>query len=168
MHRRPWRDKGKDTRFTKFATSPGEIVSVDQMESTSLGFVAQLKGKLTTKRYKYATIFVDQFSRLSYVFLQKTLTSKETVLAKQCFELYANERGVKIHRYHADNGRFADNGFIEACKSSNQRISYCGVNAHFQNGIAEKRIRDLQDATRTNLLFAMHRWPRMIFVHLWP
>jgi hypothetical protein len=24
-------------------------------------------------------------------------------------------------------------------------VTHCGVNAHFQNGIAERRIRDLQD-----------------------
>lgn len=88
--------------------------------------------------------------------------------AKQCFELYANDCGVKIKRYHADNGRFADNGFIEACNVGNQRITYCGVNAHFQNGIAEKRIRDLQEGTRTSDLFATHRWPKMVNVHLWP
>ena len=42
------------------------------------------------------------------------------------------------------------------------------INAHFQNGIAEKKIRDLQEATRTSLLFALHKWLRMLSIHLWP
>ena len=49
------------------------------MESTEEGFLAQLKGKLTRRRYKNATIFVDHFSDLSYVHLQTALTSEETL-----------------------------------------------------------------------------------------
>jgi hypothetical protein len=52
---------------------------------------------------------------------------------------------VRIQHYHADNDRFADNGFMNAIKKQHQTISFCGVNSHFQNGIAEKRIRDLQE-----------------------
>ena len=91
------------------------------------------------------TIFVDQLSKLSFVFLQKWLTSAETILAKQSFEHFARDLGVKSIHYHADNGRFADNRFIQACKDNSQGLTYCGVNAHFQNGMAEKRIRDLQE-----------------------
>lgn len=69
LHRRPWRDKGKEPSNTIIATTPGQIVLVNQMESTANGFIAQLKGKLTTKRYKYAAVFVDQYSKLSYIFL---------------------------------------------------------------------------------------------------
>ena len=122
-------------------------------------FMAQLKGLLTTQCYNYATIFVDQYSKLSFVFLQKRIMSAETVLAEQSFERFAWDHGVKILHYHADNGRFADNGFIQACKDNNQGITYCGVNAHFQNGITEKTIRDLQEQARTMLLFAVHKWP---------
>ena len=112
--------------------------------------------------------FVDQYSKLSFVFLQKRITSAETVLAKQSFEHFAWDHGVKILHYHADNGRFADNGFIQACKANNQGRTYCGVNAHFQNGVAEKRIRDLQEQARAMLLFAVHKWPRMLSMALWP
>jgi hypothetical protein len=49
-----------------------------------------------------------------------------------------------------------------------QSISYCGVNAHHQNGRAEKKIRDLQELARTMMLHAQHRWPNAINTHLWP
>ena len=165
--KRPWRTKGPQGHI-RTTTHPGQVVSVDQLESTTPGFVAQLKDLLTTQRYHYATIFVDQYSKLSFVFLQKRITSAETVLAKQSFERFARDHGVRILHYHADNGRFADNGFIQACKDNNQGITYCGVNAHFQNGVAEKRIRDLQEQARTMLLFAVHKWPRMLSIALWP
>ena len=168
MHRKPWRMKGKPSNPSRVATDPGQIVSVDQLKSPTPGFIAQLKGTLTKQRYKYATVFVDQYSRLSYVHLQRTITSEETVQAKIAFERYAQERGVQIRHYHANNGRFADKGFINNCQINNQCLTYCGVNAHFQNRIAEKRIWDLQEATRTSLLYALHKWPCMLSVHLWP
>ena len=112
MTKRPWRVKGDDKRTTKLATRPGQIVSVDQLESNTPGLIAQLKGKLTQQRYKYATVFVDQYSGYTFVYLQKCLTSKETVMAKHAFERSTDQHGVKIIHYHADNGRFADNAFI--------------------------------------------------------
>ena len=74
-----------------------------------------------------------------------SLTSEETVRAKQAFELWAADKGVTIKQYHCDNGRFADNAFIGHCEENRQHITYCGVNAHFQNGIAERVIRDIQE-----------------------
>ena len=46
MTKRPWRVKGDNKGMAKTAMHPGQIVSVDQLESTSPGFVAQLKGTL--------------------------------------------------------------------------------------------------------------------------
>ena len=94
--------------------------------------------------------------------------SNETVQAKTAFERYSEERGVHILHYHADNGRFANKGFIENCQLNNQCLTYCGINAHFQNRIAEKKIRDLQEATSNSLLFALHKWLHMLSIHLWP
>ena len=127
-----------------------------------------MKGIPTIQRYRAATVFVDHFSRLSYVHLQSTLTSEDTVKAKQAFEKHASTYGVKVQHYHADNGRFADNMFMKAIEEQQQSITFCGVNAHFQNGIAEKRIRDLQDLTRTVMLHASGKWPKAFASHLWP
>ena len=168
MTKRPWRVKGENKHATKTATQPGQVVSVDQLESNSPGLIAQLKGKLTQQRYKYATIFVDQFSGYTFVFLQRRITSEETVQVKHAFERSSEQHGVKIRHYHADNGRFADNAFIQDCKAQGQSMSYCGVNAYFQNGIAERRIRDLQEQTRTSMLYAMRKWKKMILICLWP
>ena len=167
MHRKPWRNKGSQRQIRQ-ASKPGDCVSVDQMQSSCHGFVGQLKGKLTTKRYKYATVFTDHFSRYKYVYLQATLTSAETLQAKRAFEAHARNLGVQIMNYHADNGRFADNAFINDVRLQGQEITYCGVNAHWQNGIAEKAIRDLRENARTSLLHAMQRWPSAVIVQLWP
>ena len=141
---------------------------VDQLESPAPGLIAQLKGIPTTKRYKAATIFVDHFSRLSFVRLQSTLTSEDTLQAKKAFEKYSESNGVQIKHYHADNGRFVDKTFTNDVIANNQGVTYCGVNAHFQNGVAEKHIRDLQDLTQTAMLHASAKWPKAFSNHLWP
>jgi hypothetical protein len=169
MTRRPWRTKQAPSKVAPTPiNAPGDCVSVDQLESTSPGFIGQMKGALTNKRYRFATVFVDHFSRLSYVHLQQTNSAIETLEAKRAFEKFASAHAVLIKHYHADNGRFADNLWLADIAHRGQSISFCGVNAHFQNGVAEKRIRDLQEAARTILLDAKSRWPKAISACLWP
>ena len=80
------------------------------------------------------TVDEDMFT---YV-IKSRIDGEETVMAKHAFECSADICGVKITHYHADNGCIADNAFITNCKDQRQGLSYCGVNAHFQNGIAER------------------------------
>ena len=168
--RRSWRSKAPVNR-NKIppVTAPGSVVSIDQMISATPGLIAQMKGFITRKRYTVTTVFVDQFSGLSFVYLQKTTTAFETIEAKRAFERYAKLHGVVIKHYHADNGIFAAAEFVKALETEDgQTISYCGVNAHHQNGHAEKKIRDLQDLARTMLLHAQQRWPSAVTANLWP
>ena len=41
-----------------------------------------MTGGLTTKQYKYATVFVDQSSKLSFNWIQKSLTYEDTFKVK--------------------------------------------------------------------------------------
>ena len=159
--------KGAPTSPIQKATSLGQIISADQLESSTAGFIAQLKGKLTTQRYRYATVFVDQYSQYAYVYLQQAITSAMTVQAKHSFEHLAEDMGIHIHHYHADNGQFADKGLVEDCQKQHQGLTYCGVNVHFQNGIVEKKICDLQEQTRMMMLHGLHKWTSMLSIHLW-
>ena len=93
---------------------------------------------------------------------------EETVEAKEAFERYVRSHGVQVAQYHADNGVFADNKWRKACADNQQALSFCGVNAHFQNGLAERRIRELQEQARTMLIHANKRWPETVNAHLWP
>jgi len=165
----PWRSKGEDNRRQiHTATEPGQCVSIDQMQSTTPGLIGQMTGFLTKKRYHHVTIFVDHYSRLTFTYAHQRITAADTVVAKLAFEAYAKSLGVVIRHYHADNGRFADKEFVLSVKEQQQTISYCGVNAHWQNGIAEKRIRDLQEAARSQIIHAKSRWPKAVDPSLWP
>ncbi len=77
--------------------SPGDVISKDQPESSTLGFIGQIIGLLRKKGIVRSTIFVDHASDLSYVFhCEKTVKAKER---------YAMDHGVSIKHYHADNGQ---------------------------------------------------------------
>ena len=167
QRRKPWRTKGKVKTTMRRANQPGECVSVDQLVSQTPGLIGQTTGKLTTSRYHVATVFVDHYSRLDFVYLQESTSADETIEAKNAFERFAAQRGVTIRHYHADNGIFASNGFREAVRQSGQTISFCGVGAHHQNGIAERRIQDLTQTARSQLAHASHRNPA-VTAHLWP
>ena len=138
------------------------------MESSTPGLIPQSTGKLMRAKYIGATIFVDHFSRFTYVHLMTTLSAEETMAAKEAYEQLVNTYGVQIRGYHADNGRFADIGWRTDCAQQHQKLTLCGVGAHHQNGIAEKRIRDLSEGARTSLLHAMQRWPDVVQPSLWP
>jgi hypothetical protein len=163
----PW--KGQETSSKVFvAMKAGQCVSVNQMISMQVGFIAQLKGTLTKKRYTAATIFVDHYSRLKYIHLMTMLTSEEKMEAKQAFEHFAKQHSIRILHYHCDNRQFADNAFKNSCSTKGQQLTFCGINTHIQNGIAEKAIRDLQKSARKQLLHARQQWPAAIHLALWP
>ena len=138
------------------------------MVSPVPGLIAQMVGFLTRQRYKYATVFVDQASRMGFVYLQKTCSAEETIEAKRAFEQYAENRGVRVQAYHADNGIFKAKKWVEECRQRKQDLTFAGVNAHHQNGIAERRIRELQETTRAMLIHATKRWPGIVTIRLWP
>ena len=93
--RRPWQSKQAKNYHIQKPTKPGEVVSVDQMVSPTPGLIAQMTGMLTRKRYKYTTVYVDQETRLGYVYLQQTATAKETIKGKIAFELHCQTMGFR-------------------------------------------------------------------------
>ena len=66
--------------------TPGDCVSVEQLESTTMGFFAQLKGGPTKQCYHISTICTHHYSDLIYVHFQYRLLSDKTVQYKRAFE----------------------------------------------------------------------------------
>ena len=59
---------------------------------------------LTRKRYRYATVYVDQASRLGYMYLQSDASVETTLKGKLAYERFTKSHGVIVKGYHADNG----------------------------------------------------------------
>ena len=69
---------------------------------------------------------------------------------------------------HADNGIFANNTFLKSINKKDQKITFCAVGAHHQNGIIENKNKMLTLSGRTLLLHAIRHWPEMIDSMFWP
>jgi hypothetical protein len=139
--KRAWQDKPSTNAIKPLCTqTPGAIVSVDMMTSPTPGLIAQMTGSPTYRRYLHAAVYVDQATGYSFIWLQKSISEEETLEGKMAFERLCRSFIVNISHYHADNGIFAANGWRQSCNSERQTVSYAGVNAHHQNGVAERRI----------------------------
>ena len=169
-HKKPWRTKSKKYNPIRRPEddAPGKRISTDQLVSAQPGLIPQMSGFLTNQRIVGATVFVDHFSNHVFVYLMKDLTLAETLLAKDAYERFLNSVGVSAKAYHADNGRYADKGFVDNCRSQCQTITFCGVGGHHQNGIAERYIKSLTLGGRTLLLHAKRMLPEYISTMLWP
>ena len=164
---RPWRTKGSLALPIKKSTFAGQCISVDQLISLLPGLIGQTIGRLTTSRYRVATIFINHYSDIDYVHVQETTLAKDTLEAKAQFECFAQDQGVTIGHYHADNSIFASNAFRESVWDCRQTISFCGISAHHQNGVAEQQIQDLTGSAWASMAHAAHRNPA-VTATLWP
>ena len=134
--KRKWRPKTAKDHNPDSPTKPGQVVSVDQLVSPTPGLIAQMTGFLTKKRYKYATVFVDQHSGMGFIYRQREASVEETLDAKRAFERYSIGMGVTIRNYHADNGIFKAKGWVDACHAKEQGLTFAAVGAHHSNGKA--------------------------------
>ena len=97
----------------------------------------------------------------------RDLSPAETFLSKAAMEKTMDQAGRNVLHYHADNGGFSENGFVEAINSKDQQITFCGVGTHHQNGIAENKNKLLTNGARTLLLHGIRMWPQMIDGMFW-
>ena len=126
-----------------------------------------MSGFLTNQRLLGVTTFLDHVSDLIYIHLMRDLSPAEKFLSKAAMEKTMDQAGWNVLHYHADNGGFSENGFVEAINSKDQQITFCGVGTHHQNGIAENKNKLLTNGARTLLLHGIRIWPQMIDKMFW-
>ena len=88
---------------------------------------------------------------------QLGLSGSETIWTKQNYEKMVLEHGVLINCYKADNGVFKANIFGSHIREHNQKLSYCGVNAHHKKDVVECAIHTVSKYARALILHAMVR-----------
>jgi hypothetical protein len=142
-------------------------MSVDHYFSPEMGRLPHTFGRERIG-YSCGTLFVDHASGKLFNFCQYSNNATETIQSKRRLESLAKQEGIKIHKFHADNGIFASKEFKDDCASMGQIYSFSGVGAHHQNGVAERNIKTLAQWARANMLHLAHHWPSQANVRFWP
>jgi hypothetical protein len=149
-------------------TAPGMGVSSDGMKAGIPGKVFSTHGTPTTKTYRYATFWIDHFSKFVYITLHDSKRAEDLLKSKLEFEEFAARYGVNISHIRADNGAYTAKILADDCRKKQQTLSFCAVGAHWQNGVAERFIGTLVTRARTILLHAMSKWPQVVTESMWP
>ena len=147
--------------------APGDLIHMDQCSVTTPGRPMTLSGKTTKITINCFTIFIDSISKRIFVEFQSSTDAEQTLAGKHRMERFAHRYDVKIKSLRADNGTFRAKDFVEDATKYQQEITFCGVNAHHQNGIAEHYIRTIIERARTNFLHAAIKWKDGIDSSLW-
>eukprot|EP00956_Cyclotella_meneghiniana_P016664 scaffold26464_cov80-Cyclotella_meneghiniana.AAC.2 len=149
--------------------SPGDCISCDHYVSPERGRNLDGFGKATASNgYTGGAIYVDHASGKIFHFPQTSLSASETLREKQTVERAASDLGFRVKAYHSDNGIFASTEFQEHCNSLGQKLSYSGVGAHHQNGVAERSIGTVCRLARANIIHLLLHWPDQCRIYLWP
>ena len=167
--RKPWCGRSRKSPHKPLQVAhPGQMVSMEQLVSPTPGLGAHMNGILSIKIYKYATVFVDHFSIYSYMHLHQTASSEDAFERKHSFEIMTASYGIIVKQYYADNGIFRENAWVLYCqeRANTHLKTYSGVDACHINGLAERRIRDIQDNSVAMMLHAQHKFPEAITTNL--
>ena len=130
--RRIWITKGKKPGSIRkeIDNNPGASVSVEQLQSANTGLVPQFSGKLTSVLIWTSQVMVDHFSDITFVHLMRSTIQEETLTVKAAFERWDAIFGVKIHRYHAENGIFLNNLSDQQLRIPTRQKYFCQVEFH--------------------------------------
>jgi hypothetical protein len=138
---------------------PGAKVSIDQYISGLPGRLNHTRWKEDKKtQYNGGTIFVDHCSGYIHYKNQVSLRIGETLKGKHNSECFAKQFNVKIKHYHSDNAPFGVNAFKADIANQDQELTFSGVGAHHQNGVAELSIRTVTQWARSMLLHSILHW----------
>ena len=75
--------------------------------------------------------------------------------------------GIKIKKYHGDNGVFKAKSYKEDLEKRHQEMSFSGVMAHGHNSVIERAIQTVVHSARTMMLHQAILWPEKFDMRLW-
>ena len=147
---------------------PGDRISCDHYISPIPGRAVADSGHSSTRHgFVGGTIYVDHASGYIFHRPQKTLTAADTIRGKLILEQEAADVGIRVKRYHSDNGVFSSREFRDHCEALKQKLRFSGVGAKFQNGVAERSIQTVCNMARSNIVHATLHNPQYKFISLW-
>ena len=90
--------------------------------------------------YSGGCIIVDHATGFVHI---EHIINFTTIQAKQRLEKTMLDMGVLVQSYQSDNGIFTSTDFMDEVNKGLKNITFSGVGAHHQNGIAERGIQSI-------------------------
>jgi hypothetical protein len=90
----------------------------------------------------------------------------ETVATKHAFKQYGTKHGIRIKTATATTA-ISQQRLATSLPQRAKEAHLCGVNTHFQNGIAKQPICNLLKSECKQLLHVLTRWPETVHFALW-
>ena len=104
---------------------------------------------------RYSLVVVDDYTRFTWLFFLSSKDETSSQLLK-LFKLIMNEKEEKIKAIRSDHGREFDFSKVEQyCEENGINHNFSAPRTPQQNGVAERKNRNLIEAGRT-LLAAAH------------
>eukprot|EP00957_Ditylum_brightwellii_P120639 9202816-Ditylum_brightwellii.AAC.1 len=148
---------------------PDNTMWTDQYKSQHCGHLPHTRGKeAKSSKFCGGTIIANHASSFLFHQNQVSLNSNNTLNTKNAFERFANDFNICIKHYRCDNGIFKSTAFANNCAIKSQRQSFCGIDAHHQNGAAKHAIKMITTWSRAMLIHVMLCWPEQMTKDLWP
>jgi hypothetical protein len=127
----------RERNLNDSVTNPGDMIHFDQ-------YMLGLPDRLPTtfgkekpkKRFSGGTIFVDVKTGFIQHHHQVSLRAGETLQGKNTFEKGSGQLNINIKSFQADDAPFNAAEFKSDIKNKSQDITFSGVGAHHQNGLA--------------------------------
>ena len=104
--------------------------------------------------YSDGTLFIDRATGYMKIYNQVSLGASDTVRRKDLYEQHAGDMGVKLKKYHRDNGVFKTKAFKKSLEERHQDMKYSRIGAHRQNG-GNKNGSSLFNNNRVALILVM-------------
>lgn len=162
-------NKDREMAIRRNNLNPGDCVSLDQYTCKTPGRLATTYGKEKEDlQYNGGTIYVDHASSFVFIHNQISLRSGETIQGKHKLERFMDSLGIKVTSYRGDNHPFGSAAFLKDLKLQDQTITYSGVGAHFQNGVAERALQTITYWARAMMMHQLLNWPDQFDPTLWP
>ena len=153
------RDRSIEDVMSKENYKPGDFVSMDTIGVKIPGRPFHGRGADPLEYYAGCTIFHDAATNIVKIYPQVSLATSDTLLSKAKFEDFLwQEGGVRVKKYHSDQGVFTSKGFTADCVEKQQTQSFSAVGAKWQNGFAERAVRTIFWKARHMLLNCALRW----------
>ena len=92
------------------------------------------------------------------MYFQSSNETKETFDSKNHFASISKSHGVNVKARRADNHTRDSKLFRQSCTAAGQGLSFSGVDAHHQYGVAERKIEHATNLSRTMMFHIMLSW----------